>query len=673
MHIDPIPRIRARSLPLAACLLAALATAHADAAAERHRSMNDNGFAHPTGALPVTSCADDGSAGTLRSVVAGAVSGDTIDLTSLTCGTITLESGAIPIAVDELTIVGPGANQLTIDGADLDRVITHNGTGTLAISGVSIVHGRNATGSGLGGCIYSAGPVRLTSTTVASCSTLGGSGFFAGGGGLVAVGGLTLESSTISGNVAERAGTGNYVVIGGAAFVVGSATVVDSTISGNATVGLDGTSGYKTYGGGLVVNGPLVVSNSTIAFNAAGRGAGGIFSLGYGIEMQSSIVANNISPYAGYFSADIGGYGSMTGANNLIIASDLIVPADTLNADPALLPLADNGGPTETHALAPDSPAIDVGNNAASLPFDQRGPGYLRVSGLAADIGAFELQQTFAVPTVAKSFVPDTIGVQDPTTLTITPSNANPLAATLTADLVDNLPSPVVVADPLSATTTCPGGSVVATAGGTSVTLTTGAQIPADDSCTVTVTVTSATAGTFTNVIPAGALQTDQGADASPASASLTVTSDAPTLTKSFSPDQITAGTTTQLTLTLGNANPVAGTLTADLSDVLPPSLSVADLSGATTTCPGGTVDAEAGATTVTLAAGAEIPAEASCTVTVSVNAILPGVFTNTIPAGALQTTLGSSAVAASANLTVTEDTDHIFADGFDAPAASAD
>jgi beta-lactamase regulating signal transducer with metallopeptidase domain len=66
------------------------------------------------------------------------------------------------------------------------------------------------------------------------------------------------------------------------------------------------------------------------------------------------------------------------------------LPGDTLHSDPLLLALADNGGPTLTHALAPASPARDAGNNAANLSTDQRGAGHPRVAGAAADIGAFE-------------------------------------------------------------------------------------------------------------------------------------------------------------------------------------------------------------------------------------------------------------------------------------------
>ena len=82
----------------------------------------------------------------------------------------------------------------------------------------------------------------------------------------------------------------------------------------------------------------------------------------------------------------------VNGANNLVLHADpdIALPPDTLATDPDLLPLAWNGGPTQTLALGPGSPAIDAGNNAAGLEYDQRGAGYPRVIGASADIGAFE-------------------------------------------------------------------------------------------------------------------------------------------------------------------------------------------------------------------------------------------------------------------------------------------
>jgi len=74
------------------------------------------------------------------------------------------------------------------------------------------------------------------------------------------------------------------------------------------------------------------------------------------------------------------------------------VPADSVRGDPRLLPLAYNGGATRTQALRGDSPGVDAGNNAAALASDQRGSGYPRVIGAAADIGAFEYDGVTQVP-----------------------------------------------------------------------------------------------------------------------------------------------------------------------------------------------------------------------------------------------------------------------------------
>jgi hypothetical protein len=93
---------------------------------------------------------------------------------------------------------------------------------------------------------------------------------------------------------------------------------------------------------------------------------------------------------------------AITGHNNLIMLAGG-VPADTRHDDPLLLPLADNGGPTLTHALAAGSPAIDAGANADNLDYDQRGAP--RVVGAAADIGALEVQPgTAAVPFIGPGF-----------------------------------------------------------------------------------------------------------------------------------------------------------------------------------------------------------------------------------------------------------------------------
>lgn len=131
--------------------------------------------------------------------------------------------------------------------------------------------------------------------------------------------------------------------------------------------------------------------------------------------------------------------------------------------------------------------------------------------------------------------------------------------------------------------------------------------------------------------------------------------SNAPTLTKTFNPASIIAGQNSLLTITLANSNTVAATLTGSLADNLPANVTIADLPNATTTCTGGAgVTAVTGQSVVTLAAGAVIPANNSCTVSVKVTSTVAGVYTNTIPAGALRTSVGDNPAAATADLTVT-------------------
>lgn len=448
----------------------------------------------PAGTLPVTSCEDDGGTGTLRDVIAQAVSGDTVDLTALTCSVITLKAGVISTDVDDLAIEGPGASALTIDGNNESLILKHTGAGALTVQGLTLVNGHNTKDTGYtapwvcdyctyigAGCAYSSNDLVVKDAVLTGCTVEATGDVTARGGALYARNHLTVENSTISGNtvVAEwvsmgggihggRAVTltssrvtgnalegevvasygggvavscwyidahievtgseisGNTTVagIGGGVFVCGSANFTDTAINENFAgigggVGQNASEGSMRFvnstisgnraldlGGGVLFQGlykqSISLSNSTVTFNLSGAylGGGGVHVLppiDTTISIDSSIVANN-GPN-GYFAGDIGFYPDLslviTGSNNLIgeVSNSVQLPADTLRDDPQLLPLADNGGFTPTHALAPTSPAIDTGNNLQALEFDQRGDGFARVSGAAADIGAFEMQQ----------------------------------------------------------------------------------------------------------------------------------------------------------------------------------------------------------------------------------------------------------------------------------------
>ncbi len=122
-------------------------------------------------------------------------------------------------------------------------------------------------------------------------------------------------------------------------------------------------------------------------------------------------------------------------------------------------------------------------------------------------------------PTVSQAFSPASIGENGASTLTITLSNSNGFALTQ-GRLTDTLPGNVTIKSSPAAATTC-GGSLSAPS---SSAVLSGATIPMNGSCTVTLTVTSATAGSYTNTIAANALTTSPaGGNVAAISATLVV------------------------------------------------------------------------------------------------------------------------------------------------------
>ena len=182
---------------------------------------------------------------------------------------------------------------------------------------------------------------------------------------------VTIANSTISGNgtgIDVRVPTGN---------VAGPVTISNSTISGNS-------------GGGIFArNAVLDIKNSTIAFN----NNRGIQASVCDLSVTSSIIAHNTFqvPLGPIVESDVdASQCNPSGDHNLIMSSNIPFSL-TLSSDPQLMPLGNHGGPTRTHALLSNSPAIDHGSNPGNLPDDQRGTGYTRVVG-APDIGAYERQ-----------------------------------------------------------------------------------------------------------------------------------------------------------------------------------------------------------------------------------------------------------------------------------------
>jgi CSLREA domain-containing protein len=230
--------------------------------------------------------------------------------------------------------------------------------------------------------------VALTNTTVARNTALRGGGIAAFGGSRI-----TIANSTLVGNSSTTDGGGILTSVGLRAGI--GVTLTNSTVSGNSA----------SAGGGIAISSnsdlalaTLTLTNSTVAFNSATQG-GGIENFGT-LILTNSLVARNIAPtgadvfgVGGEFQPvtarfSLIGDGSGSGITNTDGNQVGNVPPNTSPIDPRLGPLANNGGPTRTHALLLGSPAIDAAATPDCPATDQRG--VLRPQGAACDIGSYE-------------------------------------------------------------------------------------------------------------------------------------------------------------------------------------------------------------------------------------------------------------------------------------------
>jgi hypothetical protein len=238
--------------------------------------------------------------------------------------------------------------------------ILNEGTLTLTNTTVS----ENTSGGGGGIQIFS-GTVTLTNSKVSGNTAIGGGGI--GNGGT-----LTLTNSTVSGNTAE---SGGGMVIGG------TATLTNSTVSGNTAESEDG--------GGIVNFGTLTLTNSTVSGNTQPTGGGSIYNrFGGTLTLTNTLVDGDCATHEQAVVTS-NGYNIESPGNSCGFDTNkgdqVYVTAERLN----LGELADNGGPTWTHALLPGSVAIDViPADMCEVDEDQRG--FPRDS--MCDVGAFEVQ-----------------------------------------------------------------------------------------------------------------------------------------------------------------------------------------------------------------------------------------------------------------------------------------
>lgn len=451
---------RAKLLALALLLAPALVFLVADVAHAAPFTVNSTGDSPDWN--PRDGVCDIGSATriecTLRAAIqqANATSGsDTIDF-SVT-GEITLSNtpgrGGLEIGAGEnLTINGPGANALAINGSDQVRPFkidsTVDSTALVEINGLTIANGRVVAGNGAG--IDNEGELTLNDSVVRDSSASGvGDDGFSKGGGIHNTGTLTLNRSTVSGNFGDLGG--------------GINNRVSSTMRVNRSTVSSNNSGFG--GGGILNEGDLTLSGSTVSSNRANSSGGGILSLtgsdGVANINNSTISGNNAADDSNFGPGSNGGGMYLEGTNGIfhstITNNDIVHSAETGNGvasegsagtvtfvrasiisgnadnsdvaldggstnsfgsqgynligggdavgafdgtrdltevtDPLLAPLANYGGPTSTHALLAGSRAIDsAGPNPPAA--DQRGvarPKDGDANGSSvADIGSYE-------------------------------------------------------------------------------------------------------------------------------------------------------------------------------------------------------------------------------------------------------------------------------------------
>lgn len=239
---------------------------------------------------------------------------------------------------------------------------------------------------------------------------------------------------------------------------------------------------------------------------------------------------------------------------------------------------------------------------------------------------------------ITKAFQPGTIVQGGTSTLLISLINTNdvPRTGAPANTFTDNLPANVTLASGVS-TNTC-GGSVTngaggaLAAGGTSLRLN-GGSFPVNSLCTITVVVTSNVPGTYSNVIPAGAITTVEGStNPDPAQATLTTIA-VPTIAKSFNPASVSSGQVSTLSFIITNPNSAAllpaGLTGAGFTDSLPAGMTVTLSGPAAGSCTGASGNfLSAGATAVTIS-GLTLAPAASCSVTFLVSASAPGAYPN--------------------------------------------
>jgi uncharacterized repeat protein (TIGR01451 family) len=271
---------------------------------------------------------------------------------------------------------------------------------------------------------------------------------------------------------------------------------------------------------------------------------------------------------------------------------------------------------------------------------------------LLSQISFFPMPATAATIAINKSFSPGSVNPGQPSTLTVQFFNSNAFQLTNTS-VTDNLPTGMTVASPANITNSCLGA---VTAGTNSFSLA-GGTVPqkvlsVDGTCSFSVDVVTTVQGNTINTIPANAVTNNQlETNLTPASATLSVTAvSSPSLSKSFAPNTINATGNSTLSVNILN-NAIISLTNVDLTDNLPPNVTVNGLATKNTSCGGGAVSSTATSVSVI---GVSIAAGATCTFTVPVTSTVIGAYTNTVLASSITNSQGVTNIGNStANLNV--------------------
>jgi hypothetical protein len=379
--------------------------------------------------------------------------GNATDVIHITATGTILQSLGPMLITQPVSIIGPGANLLAIDGQNATMIFKVISGQSAKITGLTLQHGftdeipGGGDGDGGGGAaIRSDGDVILDDVAIidnvnGSLNCVGCSGSLLMNTGTK----LTMTNSVVSGNITRDYGFGGGIFLNTGT----SASLTNVTIVNNSITNVN------SLGGGLGANGLVSLNNVTISGNSAGFGGGAYF--GEVASVTNSIIAGN--------SATLAGPDCFPSASAVVNSLDYNLVGDpsacmisgttthNITGVSALLgALGDNGGSTRTMALGAGSPAIDAANDSTCAPTDQRGTARPidgdGANGAQCDIGAYEfVQQLPPAPTTTAGVVivpatttVDTVVAPLPPDPSTTPGPAQPTTPTSAVEIVGPLP-----------------------------------------------------------------------------------------------------------------------------------------------------------------------------------------------------------------------------------------